>query len=228
MYRRWIERKECHDGTLWRRYRCREGDVGRRVVDEPDGALADHQRRGGLGRARRARAPLQPTVIVLEATGGYETGAASALTAAGLPGRDRQSAAGARFRQGARPAGKNRRASMRASSPPLPRASSPRPARCPMTCRPICTRSSPAAAARRDADGRAQSGPAGPRRRPQEPAGRISPGSRSSWATPIAICGRGLRPVRSGACAISGCNRSPASGRRPRPVCWRPCQSSAR
>ena len=51
---------------------------------------------------------LQPTVIVLEATGGYEIGAASALSAAGLPVaivNPRQM----RLCQSARPVGKDRR-----------------------------------------------------------------------------------------------------------------------
>ena len=56
VYRGWIERKECHDGTLWRGDRCREGHLGRRVVDEPGGAMADDQRRRGVGGARRAPA----------------------------------------------------------------------------------------------------------------------------------------------------------------------------
>ena len=51
------------------------------------------------------RAAAAAPSIVLEATGGYETGVATALIGRGLAGRDRQSPAGARFRPRARLAG---------------------------------------------------------------------------------------------------------------------------
>jgi transposase len=51
---------------------------------------------------------LHPTVIVLEATGGYEIGAASALATAGPAGRDRQSAPGSGLCQGTGSVGKDR------------------------------------------------------------------------------------------------------------------------
>ena len=66
-------------------------DVAKATLDvawstDPVGALADHERRSGLGGAGRARArPSSRPSSCLEATGGYETGVASALAAAGLP-----------------------------------------------------------------------------------------------------------------------------------------------
>ena len=44
-----------------------------------------HQRRGRLGRSGRTVPTAAPTLIVLEATGGYEIGIATALTVAGWP-----------------------------------------------------------------------------------------------------------------------------------------------
>ena len=52
---------------------------------------------------------LPPTVIVLEATGGYETGAASALSAAGLPVAIVNPRQVRDFAKGARAVGKDRR-----------------------------------------------------------------------------------------------------------------------
>ena len=87
--------------------------------------------------------PLQPRVIVLEATGGYETARRSALTAAGLPVAIVNPRQVRDFANALGPLEKTD-ASMQRSSPPLPRAFSPRLGRSPMICRPICTRSSPA------------------------------------------------------------------------------------
>ena len=52
---------------------------------------------------------LPPAVVVLEATGGYETGAASALSTAGLPVAIVNPRQVRDFRQGARAVGKDRR-----------------------------------------------------------------------------------------------------------------------
>ena len=93
--------------------------------------------------------PLQPRVIVLEATGGYETGVATALTAAGLPVRssipDRCAISPARSALSRKPI-----ASTQRCSPRSPRACSRPLVPSPMICRPTCTPRHPAAAARGD------------------------------------------------------------------------------
>ena len=171
--------------------------------------------------------PLQPRVIVLEATGGYEIGVATALTAAGLPVaivnprqvRDFARALGALEKTDRRDAAVL--AAFAARMQPTPRP-------LPMISRPTSMRWSP------DAGNWSRCAPLSAigSRWPAVPSARIcsptSPGSKSRSATLTAISTAGLRPVRSGASAITGSNPSPASARPPRPVCWLTCPSSAR
>ena len=81
-----IRQGRVEDGRHRRRDRRLEGSAGRRTC-VPSGeafAVARNARRSRGARAT-ARARWRPALVALEATGGFETVAAAALAAAGLP-----------------------------------------------------------------------------------------------------------------------------------------------
>jgi len=170
---------------------------------------------------------LQPTVIVLEATGGYEIGAASALSTAALPVaivnprqvRDFAKALGLLEKTDGIDAAVL--ATFGARIQPTPR---PLPDDLQADLQALVTRRRQLVDMLTAERNRVLLARGAVRRT----LWRTLPGSRSSWGKQIAICAPRSRQARYGAPAISSCNRCPALARPPPPACWRRCPSSER
>ena len=183
-------------------------------------SLRGRARRRGLGRAGRASAARSmPRLVVLEATGGFESTVAAALAAGGTAAGGRQSAANPRLRPRHRPAWPRPMRSMPRSSPASPRQvrPEPRPVRRRAGSRARRTGRTPAAN-HRDDDGRAQSPASVDQPAPDQgrrtPAGGAAEGAQRDRTR---YRRRHPRHARPGASATNCCARVPGIGNVDRP-----------